>query len=485
MRRQGLTTRLAAAVVGLVAMTVVVIGVAVWLLAGSLLRAERSRQALELVRFDLGVIAVEALDTDPSLAEMEAASLPERFRLGPDDGLLVRSPDGDFASGFSFTRPPPDDLARLVADGRLGYVWSELGGDTYLVVGSRRPPSGPDFYFWFAAADISQAQNRVAVAAGSAGVALILVGLAVARSVARGVLAPVREAAAAADRVAAGDLDVRLPDDDKDEFGRWSAAFNAMAESLRRSIGVLQEAEAAQRRFVADVSHELKTPLAALVAETALLAPHLGSLPPAAARAGELLVEDVARLRSLIVDLLEVSGLDAGAVSAGSESVELAPFLQALVDRRGIETRVEVSPPGARIDIDRAGFERVVGNLVDNAHRHGAPPIEARASVWSDRLELVVADRGPGLAPADLDRVFDRFYKVDPARAAAGSGLGLAIARSHARRMGGDLNVTPRVGGGLEFTFWMQVIPVTQPLHNGDVMENRVTDDDTKKGGRP
>ena len=133
--------------------------------------------------------------------------------------------------------------------------------------------------------------------------------------------------------------------------------------------------------------------------------------------------------------------------------------------------------PGARLDApgplpvrsDRRRLERILGNLLDNAARHGGGG-EVTVALRRDGgdLVLVVADRGPGVPEADLDRLFERFYKADAARSSAGSGLGLAIARSHARALGGDLVARRRDGGGLAFA---ARIPVAELLLDGEPPE--------------
>ena len=122
----------------------------------------------------------------------------------------------------------------------------------------------------------------------------------------RGVLVPVETAGRVAERIEAGDLTARVPVTSRDEFGLWAARFNRMAQAMDDLVTRLEASQAQNRRFVADVSHELRTPLTALVAEASILRESLGDLPPASRRAGELLVQDVARLRTLVDELMEL-----------------------------------------------------------------------------------------------------------------------------------------------------------------------------------
>ena len=262
-----------------------------------------------------------------------------------------------------------------------------------------------------------------------------------ARRVARGVLAPVEAASRAAERIERGDLSARVPVTSDDEFGAWAERFNRMAEALGETIGRLEAAEAQNRRFVADVAHELRTPLAALVAEASILREHLGSLPEASRRAGELLVADVARLRALVDDLMEISRFDAGAEQIAVEPVDVGRLVAG--GRRGPPAGgVASSCPAARsiIETDPRRLERILGNLLDNAREHaaGAPVEVSRRRAAEASSSSSVADRGPGRpAGAASPRIFERFYKADPSRHGGSSGLGLAIAAEHAELLGG------------------------------------------------
>jgi two-component system sensor histidine kinase MtrB len=254
--------------------------------------------------------------------------------------------------------------------------------------------------------------------------------------------------------------------DSTDEFGTWAATFNRMAASLDRTVGELQIAQDRQRAFVADVSHELRTPMTALVQEAGLLRDHLDALPPDGRRASELLVGDVARLRTLVDDLMEISRFDAAAEVAAPTEFDAAAFVRAVVANRLPSARVDVPADEVRVVLDRRRLERILGNLLDNAREHGeGAAVEVALAIEGDTLQLSVADRGPGVPPDELPSLFERFHKADPSRSRGGSGLGLAIAREHAELLGGTLRAELRPGGGLRFELR---VPVTRPLPGGD-----------------
>jgi two-component system sensor histidine kinase MtrB len=261
----------------------------------------------------------------------------------------------------------------------------------------------------------------------------------------------------------------------RDEFGAWAEAFNRMAAALGDTIGRLEAAQAQNRRFVADVAHELRTPLGALVAEASILRENLGSLPPDSRRAGELLVADVARLRGLVDDLMELSRFDAAAETIAVESVDVGRLIRMVAEARLPEARVVVPGEPVVIESDPRRLERVIGNLLDNAREHApGSTVDLVLEQRDDGVLVAVSDSGPGLSEAALERIFDRFYKADPSRHDGSSGLGLAIASEHARLLGGTLRAGNRPTGGLRLELRL---PVIGSLPGGDLMAIGEPDD--------
>jgi two-component system sensor histidine kinase MtrB len=234
-----------------------------------------------------------------------------------------------------------------------------------------------------------------------------------------------------------------------------------MAAALEAKIGELQAAQARERRFTADVAHELRTPLTALLGEASLLEEQLERMPPESRRPAELLIADVARLRRLVEDLMEISRFDAGAESVQAEDVDVAELVRATVRARGWDGRVELEGDGLRMTSDPRRLERIVGNLVGNALEHGGAHVTVRVGEGA----VEVADDGPGIPREHLPHLFERFYKADAARSGGGTGLGLAIANENARLLGGTLEVESEPGRGSRFTLRL---PVAEPLHGGD-----------------
>jgi two-component system sensor histidine kinase MtrB len=369
--------------------------------------------------------------------------------------VAVVARDGSVVASFSFgLRQVPAQLRNLVRRGELGYQRTLVAGDHYLVTGG--PGGGRELYFFFPENglrhELVQFRN---ILLGGVGILVLLAALA-GVVLARSALRPVARASAAAHSLAEGLLETRLPVEGTDEFGAWAQSFNEMAAALEAKIAALSAAQARERRFTADVAHELRTPLTALVGEASLLADHLDRMPPESRRPAELLIADVARLRSLVEDLMEISRFDAGAERVQAEEVDVAALVAATVRGRGWDGRVTLEGDGLTVTTDPRRLERIVANLVDNAFEHGGTSVTVR--VADDGVE--VSDDGPGIPPEHLPHLFERFYKADESRSGGGTGLGLAIARENALLLGGDLEVESELGAGSRFTLRL---PAAEP----------------------
>jgi signal transduction histidine kinase len=239
-----------------------------------------------------------------------------------------------------------------------------------------------------------------------------------------------RRAAAAAERVTAGDLGARVQASGRDEVAALGEAMDRMAESLQTRLE-------AEQRFVANVAHDLRTPLTGLIAAASLLDSDDVAV---------VVKERASRLHALVEDLLEISRLENGAATADLRMVDLEGFVRSVTDRHAA---VAVSPrgsPGA-VMTDPRRLERVLDNLLHNAARHGTPPIEVLVGPG----RIVVTDRGPGFSEEMLRQATARFTTGDPSRG-GGIGLGLAIAAAQTRVLGGRLELANATSGGARIT---------------------------------
>ncbi len=238
-------------------------------------------------------------------------------------------------------------------------------------------------------------------------------------------------AATTADAIAAGDLSARVDAGGEDEIARLGEAIDGMA-------GALSDRIALERRFSADVAHELRTPLTALVSASALL----GEERPAA-----IVRERVGALRELVEDLLEIARLDAGAETVQAVAVDLAALARQLVAADPESGAELVTDEGAVITSDPRRVERILANLLANAHRHGEAPI----TVTVAGRAVSVTDRGPGY-PEPLLRDGPRPVAAGTLSRGSGSGLGLVIALAQAQALGATLTLGEAEGGGAEAT---------------------------------
>ena len=408
-------------------------------------------RALEQSRFNL-VLGSEVLPAEGADGLLDALQ-----RRGGFDTVLLQNGRA-FPSSLSLgVDQVPADLRRLVESGQLAWERTSVADTSYLVTGGQVPGTDAEAYFFFSEEDLrSELTELGTILLGALGVVVALAAVAGAL-LARRTLAPVARASDAARSLAEGLLATRLPVEREDEFGAWAASFNEMAEALETKITELSEAQARERRFTADVAHELRTPLTAVVNEASLLAEHIERMPPEAQRPAELLVADVARLRDLVEDLMEISRLDAGTQPVRPERVDLGSLVAAAVRARGWDERLRLDADEVVLTSDPRRLERIVANLVGNALEHGGREVAVRVGRDGVGAFVEVSDRGAGIAREDLPHLFDRFYKADRSRAGHGTGLGLAIALENARLLGGDIAVASEPGAGTRFTFRLPV----------------------------
>ncbi len=474
---------------------VVITALALALSAYFIIKAAQDDEALKKAqdqsRFNL-FLADSMLPADPEAVDYN--ELLDAFQIRGDFATLIEADDEIYVSGPQVTTGLiTPELAAKVEEGRIGYQMITMAGEPTIAVGGQvRSPDLAFYFFYPQGARLDElARLRTILIIG--GLVLAVLGAIAGLWLARRLLGPVREASKAAVRMSQGDLDIRLPAG-SDEFGVLADSFNRMAGNLQAKMLDLEAGQARERRFVADVTHELRTPVSALVGEASLLRAQLetnpeGS-PPEITQLALLVSTDISRLRQLVDDLLEISRLEAQAAEIVIEPVDVRSFLAQSVEAHGWSDSVDiraaagdggtageegvtdslgrVSPPYA-IRTDKRRLERIIVNLVENALLHGATPvaIETRyvhgtgnveTPPANDVVRIAVTDSGPGIPQEHLPHVFDRFYKADPSRSTSrGSGLGLAIARENARLLGGDLTVANVPGGGARFVLTLPV----------------------------
>ena len=282
-------------------------------------------------------------------------------------------------------------------------------------------------------------------------------------------LRPLRRLTETAGQLAGGDLRARsrlVPRGD--EVGQLASAFDHMADRIEDAFAAQRESESRVRRFIADASHELRTPVTALGGYIDVLRRGAAQSPQALDAALGMMARESDRLRVLVLDLLVLARVDAR-TQQQPEDFDLAAALGRLLDEGvpGMPERVDRDLPQSPVMVhcDRGAVATIVRNLLTNACKY-APGARQVWSVRADgaRARVDAHDRGPGIPAADLAHVFERFYRGEKTRSReeGGSGLGLSIVQGLVGAQGGDVAITSAEGAGTTVTFWL-------PLAGGGV----------------
>jgi two-component system sensor histidine kinase MtrB len=383
-------------------------------------------------------------------------------------------------SGVVVTATIPSDLIAAVNREQSGLLrydydttatpWSEPTTLTYTAgSGTSGPalaagvPLGSNYQLYYVFPFVSQQSTLALVQRILIGVGLVLVVLlaAIASLVTRWVVVPVRHAAQAAQRVSAGHLEERMQVLGVDDLAALATSFNDMAASLQAKLHELEELSSVQRQFVSDVSHELRTPLSTIKMAADLLFESRQELDAAGGRSAELLQSQLERFEELLVDLLEISRYDAGAATLEADLVDVCDLVrhsaddaQQLAERKGSRIEFRLPATGCFAEVDRRRVERILRNILINAVEHGeGRDVVVTAAIDSAAVAVSVRDYGVGLRPGEQQKVFERFWRADPARArtTGGTGLGLAISLEDAHLHGGWLQAWGERGRGSVF----------------------------------
>jgi signal transduction histidine kinase len=387
-------------------------------------------------------------------ADLEAGARPAELAVGGDAEDLLVQVLGDrgevVASSANVRGLPP--VARL-RPGASAIVDVPIDNDDFVAVAAGATAStGRRTVVVARALDVVGDATRVVTMVLALGLpALLLIVAVTTWKVVGRALAPVEAVRAEVDRISAAQLHRRVPDPPgDDEVARLTRTMNRMLDRLQR-------AQARQRRFVADASHELRSPVASIRqhAEVALAHPDRATV---AELAGTVLAEDL-RIQRLVEDLLVLAGTDKHTLAPRRRQLDLDDlvFEEARRLRGTTHLRIdagEVSP--ARVHGDPTGLRRILHNLGDNAARHASSRVRFTLDERDGTAVLAVDDDGPGIPETDRERVFERFVRLDDARARddGGSGLGLAIVAELAGAHGGAVAVasSPLGGASIEVT---------------------------------
>jgi signal transduction histidine kinase len=319
----------------------------------------------------------------------------------------------------------------------------EVGGEPYYGVGVYTR-SGL-YVELFPLAELEEILADARLSLAGLALAAFVLGGGIGRLLGNRLMRPLEQLGFGARRLAAGDLTVRLPDTGDPDLDPISDAFNDMAVAVASRIE-------RERRFVANVSHELRSPLTTVVATAELLEEHRDSFAPREARLVTSLAGQARRLTRILLDLLEISSVTASA-PVQRDATDVAALIETVLAARNLPGHL-VAGDRPVVVTDARRVERVMANLVDNATRHGGGVRQVLVVSAGDHVRVHVDDAGPGITESEVTRLFEPFARGERAeeQRIEGAGLGLAIVREQADALGAMLHVERSPFGGARFT---------------------------------
>lgn len=441
MKRAGLRVRVVAGfAAGALALSASLAFVSYEIIRHNLL-AERESTAVRAAYYDAAVVrAGIATTTKPDIAV-----LLRSLDTGESRQALIKRAGSWFArsADSGVTSAVPQALQQRAQSGRAAVQRVRADGTPTLVVAL---PISADsvFYEVDSLAELDHTLQELTIVLTAVAVCTALAGAALGWYASRYVLRPLTRVATAAQRIASGRSDARLDPADEPDLALLTTSFNHMVDELSARLE-------RDRRFAADVSHELRSPLQTLAAAASVLTRRRANLDERTGTAVELVVDEVARLQRLVSDLLVLARGDQPAERGQVDVADLAR--QVCRERRVPEDLVRASAPTVWA-VDRRRVGQLLGNLLDNAAAYGGGATAVRLELDGDRGRIEVDDEGPGVGPDDKPVIFDRFVRGRAASTRGngdGTGLGLALVAQHASAHGGTATVLDRPGGGARF----------------------------------
>jgi len=396
----------------------------------------------------------------------ELVSILNSIEQASDSNVLVRTHNQWLSkSTGAATKDVSSTVINLVNNGQAVQQTVNSGGEIIFVVGVPIPAVETQVFEVFRLAPLEHTLQVLLQVMGAGALLTSLIGMGGGLWVTRRTVRPLENVSAAAALIAQGELTTRLVVGQADrEVQQLTESFNAMVSRLVERV----ERDA---RFASDVSHELRSPLTTLATTASVLQQHRDELSPAAQESLDLLSADLSIFQSLVEDLLEMARTDAGATPLVIETIPALELIRqsarSASQRHDLSVPiVEVAPDvGAPlVSVDRRRFERVMTNLIDNAHRYAGNVVAIRVELINQDLAVNVDDAGPGVALEEKEQIFQRFFRGRAAHdrgIARGTGLGLALVRDHVQAFGGTINVLDSPDGGARFQILL-------PVHEGD-----------------
>lgn len=418
-----------------------------------------------------------------NLTPVEIAKLLEEQAERQEIRILLLTPRGQVLAdtqGDWTGKQAKVALDEIPKDPRKPYIYGRIttpSGDPQLYVALQVTPPR-------LAAESGQSQRRVFVALLAsprrglrtilkdiasrflqAGLVTLAISIVLALLIARSIAKPLQRMTAATEEIASGNYDQTLDITSPDEIGRLAASFNTMAHEVKAS-------RQAQRDFVANVSHELKTPLTSIQGFSQAILDGTAGGEVNRQRAVEIISSEANRMSRLVDELLDLARIESGQIKMLRDPVDLGKVLEACVEKFALQAKednVELvldAPPLPLITGDKDRLAQVFTNLLGNALKHTPPAgkVTIKAQEVKKKpqkkgspvsaVEITVTDTGSGIPPEDLEHIFERFYQVDKSRAGKdrGIGLGLTITKQIVEAHGGTISVESVIELGTKFT---------------------------------
>ena len=357
----------------------------------------------------------------------------------------------------------PASVRTLTLEGSAVRIRTSLDDQPFIVYGI--PLQGFEDVIYFEALPLTEAAdtlNTLSFVLLGGGLIVAALAALAGRSVATNALSPLRDVSNAAEAIASGRLDTRLDPEGDEDLESLVASFNEMA-------GGLEERIQRDARFASEVSHELRSPLMTLTASVEVLENAKHEMPERSQTALDLLASDIARFRTLVEDLLEISRFDVGTASLQADPLLFAEFVRAAVPFATSEEIPIIVEPGAEdaiIVAEKRRLARVVANLIDNAAKYGGGATRVHVSATRDSVLMAVEDNGPGVPQDERFVIFDRFSRGGAGGRRGydtGVGLGLSLVAEHVNLHGGRVWVEDRHDGEPGARFVVEL-----PLDDGE-----------------
>ena len=340
----------------------------------------------------------------------------------------------------------PTELLTKTLGGQSARQRFDFNGEPYEALGISIAAISANYFEAFPLTDVERTLNTIRTTLTFGIILITIAGGILGFSSSSSVLRPLRRVASVATDIASGGLDVRLENERDPELSRLASSFNNMVDAVQTRIQ-------RETRFASDVSHELRSPITALAAAVEVMQSRRDDLNDRNKQAFDIIASQVHRFDRTVLDLLELSRLDAGAGKTQEEIVNLADLVKRVVQRHGF-SEVAITTTLNNEDetiLDKRRIERIVLNLLENARDHAGGATLVSVTGDKTQLQIAVDDAGAGVAQSERERIFERFARGTASRNSTGSGLGLAIVQEHARALGGGAWVETNSNGGARF----------------------------------